>query len=363
MSKQDDGRVLRVLVVDDSAYNRRNIGDILASSSDIELVGKAGDGEEALRLATTLRPDVITLDLEMPRMDGFTFLRILMARQPTPVIVVSSYSQKENVFKALELGAVDFVAKPDRQVAPDAHELKEQILSKMNMIRNLRAPASLSRPARGTAALRATFSGEPPAAAPPAVTSVAPRNVVVIGSSTGGPTALIEIFAKMPAKSSTALLVAQHMPDKFTRTFAERLDRKGAMRVTEAQDMDLVAANTGAICPGRQCMELELTPGTSDYRLRVSLAAPGDRYVPSANRLFRSAARVLGRRAIGVILTGMGDDGVEGAREIRAAGGTIIAESQETAVVYGMPGAAVRAGVASESLPLPQIAEYLAAIR
>ena len=364
MNKPDEGRALRVLVVDDSAYNRRNIGDILASASDIELVGKAGDGEEALRLATTLRPDVITLDLEMPRMDGFTFLRILMARQPTPVIVVSSYSQKENVFKALELGAVDFVAKPDRQVSPDAHELKEQILSKMNMIRNLRTPASISRPARATAALRATFGAEAsPPASPTFAASVAPRNIVVIGSSTGGPTALIEIFAKMPAKSSTALLVAQHMPDKFTRTFAERLDRKGALRVTEAQDMDVVAANTGAICPGRQCMELEITPGTSDYRLRVSLAAPGDRYVPSANRLFRSAARVLGRRAIGVILTGMGDDGVDGAREIRAAGGTVIAESQETAVVYGMPGAAVRAGVASETLPLPQIAEYLAAMR
>src|SRR4051794_20282439 len=141
MSKADT-RPLRILVVDDSAYNRRNISDILASTGDIELVGKAGDGEEALRLATTLRPDVITLDLEMPRMDGFTFLRILMSRQPTPVIVVSSYSQKENVFKALELGAVDFVAKPDRQVSPDAVELRDQILSKMQMVRNLRPPAT-----------------------------------------------------------------------------------------------------------------------------------------------------------------------------------------------------------------------------
>ena len=151
MSKADT-RPLRVLVVDDSAYNRRNIGDILASAPDIELVGKAGDGEEALRLATTVRPDVITLDLEMPKMDGFTFLRILMSRQPTPVIVVSSYSQKENVFKALELGAVDFVAKPDRQVSPDAKELREQILSKIEMIRNLRSSAL--RPGRGAMASR-----------------------------------------------------------------------------------------------------------------------------------------------------------------------------------------------------------------
>src|SRR5499427_1520639 len=133
---------IRLLVVDDSAYNRRNIADVFANTPEVEVVGKAADGEEALRLATNLRPDVITLDLEMPRMDGFTFLRILMSRQPTPVIVVSSYSQKENVFKALELGAVDFVAKPDRQVSPDAHELKEQILSKMQMVRNLKSPSA-----------------------------------------------------------------------------------------------------------------------------------------------------------------------------------------------------------------------------
>jgi two-component system chemotaxis response regulator CheB len=355
-----DTRPLRILVVDDSAYNRRNIGDILASAPDIELVGKAGDGEEALRLATTVRPDVITLDLEMPKMDGFTFLRILMSRQPTPVIVVSSYSQKENVFKALELGAVDFVAKPDRQVSPDAKELREQILSKIQMIRNLRSSAL--RPGRAPMASRASFTNEmaPVPAPPPRQVSVTPRNIVVIGSSTGGPTALIDIFAKMPTRCPNSLLVAQHMPDKFTRTFAERLDRKGALRVTEAQDMDMISAGTGAICPGRQCMEIEAISGTTECRLRVSAAAPGDRYVPSANRLFRSAAAALGNRAIGVILTGMGDDGVEGARAIRAAGGIIIAESQETAVVYGMPGAAVRAGLVSETMPLPEIADYLA---
>jgi two-component system, chemotaxis family, protein-glutamate methylesterase/glutaminase len=351
-----DTRPLRVLVVDDSAYNRRNIGDILAQAPDVELVGKAGDGEEALRLATTLKPDVITLDLEMPRMDGFTFLRILMSRQPTPVIVVSSYSQKENVFKALELGAVDFVAKPDRQVSPDAHELKEQILSKLQMVKSLR-PAARMRP---PGASRPSITNE---VQPPAVpVAIPPRNVVVIGSSTGGPTALIDIFAKMPSRSLTALLVAQHMPDKFTRTFAERLDRKGPMRVTEAQDMDIISASTGAICPGRQCMELEGVPGTSEFRVRISAPLPGDRYVPSANRLFRSAARTLGRRAVAVILTGMGDDGVDGAKAIRDVGGLVIAESPETAVVYGMPGAAVRAGVASESMPLPQIGDYLAGL-
>src|SRR4051812_47285151 len=181
----------------------------------------------------------------MPKMDGFTFLRILMARQPTPVIVVSSYSQKENVFKALELGAVDFVAKPDRQVSPEAHELKEQILSKMQMIRNLRAPPARGRPSANT---RVSGNVETATSAPmPVQGAVSPRHIVIIGSSTGGPTALIDIFVKMPARSLTALLVAQHMPDKFTRTFAERLDRKGHLRVTEAQDMDVISACTGTI--------------------------------------------------------------------------------------------------------------------
>jgi two-component system chemotaxis response regulator CheB len=352
-----DLQPLRVLVVDDSAYNRRNIGDILAQAPDVELVGKAGDGEEALRLATTLRPDLITLDLEMPRMDGFTFLRILMSRQPTPVIVVSSYSQKENVFKALELGAVDFVAKPDRQVSPDAIELKEQILAKLQMIKSLRPAARALRP---PGASRPSINDE--LGPPPARVAIPPRNIVVIGSSTGGPTALIDIFAKMPARSLTAILVAQHMPDKFTRTFAERLDRKGHLRVTEAQDMDIISAGTGAICPGRQCMDLETVGGTSEFRVRVGVPLPGDRYIPSANRLFRSAARVLGRRAVAVILTGMGDDGLDGAKAVRDVGGLVIAESPETAVVYGMPGAAVRAGVASDSMPLPQIADYLAGL-
>jgi two-component system chemotaxis response regulator CheB len=187
---------------------------------------------------------------------------------------------------------------------------------------------------------------------------VAPRHVIAIASSTGGPSALLEIFGKMPATSAAAILVAQHMPDKFTRTFAERLDKRGPVRTSEAQDGDRVARMTGYVCPGRQCMEL--TSFGSELRLQVGAPTSADRYVPSADRLLKSAAAVAGAKCIGVILTGMGDDGVEGAKAIRDAGGTVIAESQETAVVYGMPGAAVRAGVADKVLPLPQIAEFLA---
>jgi two-component system chemotaxis response regulator CheB len=352
-------RPIRLLVVDDSAYNRRNIADVFADNPNVEIVGKAADGEEALKLVTLLKPDVITLDLEMPRMDGFTFLRILMAKAPTPVIVVSSYSQRENVFKALELGALDFVPKPDR-LGPDSTDVRDEILKKVLLVRALRpsfVPTSLAR--RQTSGAF-TSDGQPSgfdAPAPRAAVYRAPKLVVAIASSTGGPSALLQLFARFPATSPAAFVVAQHMPDKFTRTFAERLDKRGAVRTVEASDGDLLTPGTGFVCPGRKCMELEQQG--IELKLRVGPAAPNDRYVPSADRLLKSFA-ALGPRCIGIILTGMGDDGVEGARAIRAAGGIVIAESHETAIVNGMPGAAVRAGVVSEVLPLPAIADYLA---
>jgi two-component system chemotaxis response regulator CheB len=167
----------------------------------------------------------------------------------------------------------------------------------------------------------------------------------------------MHLFGRMPAATGAAFVVAQHMPDKFTRTFAERLDKRGPVRTVEASDGDLVSQATGFVCPGRKCMELLRGPG-AELRLRVEPAGTLDRYVPSADRLFKSVA-ALGARCVGIILTGMGDDGLEGARAIRAAGGSIIAESQETAVVNGMPGAVVRAGLASQVLPLPLIGDYL----
>jgi len=351
--------VVRVLVVDDSAYNRRTVADVFADAPDVEVVGKAADGEEALLLATLLKPDVITLDLEMPRMDGFTFLRILMAKQPTPVIVVSSYSQKENVFKALELGALDFVAKPDQRLAPGAGDIKDEILSKVRLVRAIR-PTLLTSPRRpGTPSVNP--DGRLEAAPPPPAILLPPRYVVAIASSTGGPSALLEVFAKIPATTPAGFLVAQHMPDKFTRTFAERIDRRGAVRVSEGQDGDVLGVRTGFVCPGRQCMEL--TVKGPELRLRVGPARATDRYVPSADRLLTSVAKtapLTGAKAVGVVLTGMGDDGLAGARAIKAAGGMVIAESAETAVVYGMPGAVVREGLADKVLPLGQVAEFLA---
>jgi two-component system chemotaxis response regulator CheB len=345
------GLPLRVLVVDDSVFNRRSIGEILAQSPEIEVVGKAADGEEALRLVANLKPDCITLDLEMPRMDGFTFLRILMTKIPTPVVVVSSYSQKENVFKALELGALDFVAKPERFSDPDLGGIREQLVSKVLLARSVRL---------GQPALRRALDPSPAPAQPPLQKQlVPPKNVIAVASSTGGPSALMDIFTRFPANYRNAIVIAQHMPDKFTRTFADRLSRRGALRVSEAQDQDVVSEGVGFVCPGRHCMELEVS-SRGTMKLKVTPPGERDRYVPSADRLLSSVAAGLGRRAVGVILTGMGDDGVEGARRIIEAGGMVIAESEESAVVYGMPGSAVRAGVASQSLPLGEIGDLLA---
>jgi len=357
----DAARPIRVLVVDDSAYNRRNIADVFADHDQVEVVGKAADGEEALKLVTLLTPDVITLDLEMPRMDGFTFLRILMSKAPTPVIVISSYSQRENVFKALELGALDFVPKPER-LGPEASEVRDEILQKVLLVRSLRPSfvptALIRRQTSGSFKADGTPAAwdEPPPATGHAVYR-APKMVVAIASSTGGPSALLHLFGRLPATTPAAYVVAQHMPDKFTRTFAERLDKRGPVKTVEASDGDVVAMATGFVCPGRKCMEL--VQGRHGLKLLVGPALAQDRYVPSADKLFKSVA-ALGSKCVGVILTGMGDDGFEGARAIRDAGGIIIAESQETAVVNGMPGAAVRAGVANQVLPLPQIGDYLA---
>ena len=342
---------LRVLVVDDSVFNRRSIGEILAQSPEIEVVGKAADGEEALRLVANLKPDCITLDLEMPRMDGFTFLRILMTKMPTPVVVVSSYSQKENVFKALELGALDFVAKPERFSDPDLGGIRDQLVSKVLLARSVRLGIPATR--------RAVDLSPAPLELRPQKQLVPPKSVIAIASSTGGPSALMEIFTRFPANYRNAIVIAQHMPDKFTRTFADRLSRRGALRVSEASDQDVVSEGVGFVCPGRHCMELEVS-SRGTMKLKVTPPGERDRYVPSADRLLTSVAAGVGRRAVGVILTGMGDDGVEGARRIIEAGGIVIAESEESAVVYGMPGAAVRAGVASQSLPLGEIGDMLA---
>jgi two-component system chemotaxis response regulator CheB len=342
-------RALRVLIVDDSAANRRTIADVLREVGDIEIVGNAGDGEEALKLASSLKPDLITLDLEMPRMDGFTFLRLLMASRPTPVVVVSGHSAKENVFRALELGAIDFIAKPEQPLSAGSESVRKQLVRMVEMVRQL-APTSLRsrRVSMAPAALEAPRPSEDRGPLSPV-----PERLIVIGASTGGPTALLELFSQLPSDGNYAVVVAQHMPERFTKTFAERLDRQSAFRVREAEHVHEVMASSAFVCPGGRSAEVDARDGK--LLVRVLFPASGERYAPSADRLFESAARAMGDRVIAVIMTGMGEDGARGAVEVKKAGGTVLVESEETAVVYGMPRAALKTGKVDAELPLPEL--------
>jgi two-component system chemotaxis response regulator CheB len=334
-----------VLVVDDSRIGRHVITDLLASSPEIQVIGHASNGEQALRMVAELHPDAITLDLEMPKMGGFTFLRLLMHRRPTPVVVLSSQSQTENVFRALELGALDFIPKPD-DVLRAGDALRTELVQKILLTRHARATLrrGISMPT-GDAVSTSPISGPP-------------RALIAVASSTGGPAALLHIFSRLPPAFPSAILVAQHMAASFTRTFAERLDRTTSISVREAVDGDLVTAGRAYVCPGGSCMAVRKENGV--FRLDVAPPTPEDRYVPSANRLLASAAAAAGAKSVGIILTGMADDGVIGAGAIRRAGGLVLAESEETAVVFGMPAAAARAGHVQALLALPDLAARIA---
>jgi len=336
---------IRVLVIDDSAFSRRTITRMLESSPLVQVVGVARDGEEALRKTFELKPDLITLDLEMPRMDGFTYLRLVMNKRPTPIMVISGRSADQDVFKALDLGAVDFIAKPAPRATPELESIQQELIRKVHAIRDLRIDKVRDR-----------------IEAPPIFVSERKRGVraprvVVIGSSTGGPAALMQIFGAFVEAPTSAFLVSQHMPPGFTLGFAERLDRLTPMRAREARDGDELEAGLVLVAPGGSHMTLE-TRG----RRVVTRIQPGereDKYVPSVDRLFLSAAKCFGDELLGVVLTGMGDDGRKGVRAVNASGGKVIAESEESAVIFGMPLQAIRTGVVDAVLPLAEISRAI----
>jgi len=341
-------RSLRVLVADDSAFNRRTIADILSQIPGVEIVGKAVDGEQALSLAFLEKPDLVTLDLEMPRMDGFTFLKILMARQPTPVIVVSSRGAKVDVFRALELGALDFVVKPSGGSPQELATIQGELTAKVAMVRQL-------RPVRAPERIASSRFIRPISEDRPAPTDSLPRKVVVIGASTGGPPALVRMFSRFAADLPIAAIVAQHMPERFTKTFSERLEKLGGLHVTEVDERASIRAGRAFVCPGGFCLEVQSRP--TGLFVQVVPVGPDDRYVPSVDRLFRTAAEVFGPRVLAVVLSGMGDDGTKGARAVRDAGGVVLCESEDSAAIHGMPGSVVRAGYASDVLPLAHLAD------
>jgi two-component system chemotaxis response regulator CheB len=334
---------LRALVIDDSAFSRRTIIGMLERSPLVEQADWAPDGQEALAKALEHPYDVITLDLEMPRMDGFTFLRMLMARRPTPVIVVSGRGDSQDVFKALELGAVDFVAKPTPRATPELATIEQELIRKVHGIRELR----LDRVVR-----------QPLAEAPPrARSALRPHRVVAIGSSTGGPAALLRLFAGFATPPPCAFVVAQHMPAGFTASFARRLDATTCLRAHEAQEGALVEEGTILVAAGGSHLEFEAEGAAVVARLASRSAH--ERYAPSVDRMFRSAAKHWGGDLLALVLTGMGDDGAAGASAVKRAGGNVIVESAETAVIYGMPQQAIRAGAVDAVVPLHEIAALI----
>ena len=354
---------IRVLVIDDSAYNRRVLTTMLSDSGEIEVVGRAADGEEGLKLALSLRPDAITLDLEMPRLDGFGFLRLLQANQPTPVIVISSHSDRDSVFTALELGALDFIAKPGAQISPQLFDIRETLIAKILAVRllnpsrprQLRLPPPPANKAEMTPARGISRVTIPPLA-PPSL-PFDPMKVVAIASSTGGPQAVRLILAQLPGDLDAAVVIAQHMPERFTAAFADRLNRFSALTITEGSDGAPLRRGVCYIAPGG--FNTLVVRGDAGLRLAVVPRLGEDKAIPSGDRLLRSLGEVSGPRALAVVLTGMGSDGSFGVVKLKQAGGRVIAESEATAVVFGMPKEAIATGCVDVIAPLENIAEEI----
>jgi two-component system chemotaxis response regulator CheB len=347
---------LKVLVVDSSAYHRRTLSRIIAAAPGFEVVGTAADGEEAVRKVVTLRPDLLTLDLEMPRMDGYTFLRWLMRASPRPTLVVSSRQSDKSVFRALELGAADFVLKPVSYASERLGRIEGELVAKLREIAAAR-PERLAVHAERLAASRP----EPAATAPGRKAAVAAGcfRCVAIGASTGGPPALQQVLGALDPGFPAAVVVAQHMPGGFTRMFAERLDRVVGLRVKEAEGGEELVPGLALLAPGGS--NLVVHRGVGGRVLAwLEQPPPTDRRVPSVDRLLVSAAAAYGSGLLAVVLTGMGDDGSRGIRAARAAGGLTIAEAEESCVVFGMPREAIRTGAVQRVVPLPGIGPTIA---
>lgn len=343
-------RPIRVLVVDDSAFMRTVITQMLAGASDIQVVGQAADGKTGLQMARDLKPDVITLDVEMPVLSGLEMLRVLMRSHPTPVIMLSTltHAGAQTTVQALELGAVDYLPKNMEGGPLGMRKIAPLLIDKVRAVgsgatREALRHALRSAPARPL---------RPRAAAP----APGPFKVVGIGSSTGGPTALCELIPALPADLNAAILLVQHMPPGFTRALAERLDRLAALSVVEAREGTLLRPGTVHVAPGSH----HLTVACGAEGLTVHLAdTPVLPMMPSVDVLFRSLATVCPASTLGVVLTGMGTDGCEGARALIRAGAPVVAQAERGCLVFGMPRNVAEAGLATRVVELGHMAEEI----
>jgi two-component system chemotaxis response regulator CheB len=345
----------RVLVVDDSAFMRRMTSQIIEASGEFSVIGTARNGYDALKQIHTLDPDIVTLDVDMPELDGLNALGYIMSEMPRPVVMLSAGTTANGqaaTLRALELGAVDFVCKPSGSISLDLRLISDQLLGALRaaMLTNVAAQRMMPRVPVDRVAPPASRDGA--------------NNAVVIASSTGGPRALTAVLPRLPRTLAAAVLVVQHMPAGFTRSLAQRLDAMSPLAIAEAEDGDLVVHGRVYIAPGGQHMSVRQTAGGPRIVLDTSPPMWGVR--PAADVLFRSAAEVFGASTLAVVLTGMGRDGAEGTRLVRGAGGRGIAQDRDTSTIFSMPQAAIDIGGADQVLPLtavgPRIVDHFEAL-
>jgi two-component system chemotaxis response regulator CheB len=330
--------IVRVLVVDDSAYVRKMMTQMLTRSPFVEVVGTARDGAEALELAAELEPDVITCDLNMPEMDGVAFVRAQMARRPVAIVIISvANPSAAQVLAALEAGAVDFVQKPTALATDRLLDVADELVAKV-------------KAAAGAQLWRVTAASSAPVPPAAAAARAARTDIVVLGISTGGPQALQALIPRFPADFPVPIAIVLHMPVGYTQLFAEKLDERSPLRVKQAEEDDTIAAGTVYVAPAGRHLTFRRSRGDVTAHLDVR---PLDRpHRPAVDVMFQSAADVYGARTLGVVMTGMGVDGREGAAWIKARGGQVITESEQSCVVYGMPRSVVEAGLSDTSAAL-----------
>jgi two-component system chemotaxis response regulator CheB len=347
---------IRVLIVDDSAFMRKVLETILITDENVQVVGHAKDGREAVRLSESLKPDVITMDINMPVMDGLQATAEIMTTNPRPIVVVSSESRQgaASTLRALELGAIEFVAKPSSGIDLDMHSVREDLLRKVRLAAKVRVVRSASRIASAIANANGKAIAPPPApASRPAATATNDQRfpVVVLAASTGGPATVMRLAPGFTRDFPAAVILVQHMPAAFTTQYATQLAEFTGLRVKEAENNETLIPGTFYICPGGQHLRV-----TSSGRIQLDGSSGRvNGYLPNIDITMESVAAFAGPLSIGVILTGMGNDGAVGASAIKSAGGMVLAQDEATSVIFGMPAEAIKAGAVSQVLGIDDI--------
>ncbi len=343
--------MVKVLIVDDSAFMRNALANMLSSDPEIKIVGTARDGLEAIEKVDVLKPDIVTMDVEMPRMDGITALKHIMERNPVPVIMVSSIATEgaKVTLEALDLGAVDFIPKNLSELSVNIIKIKEILIDKIKQIAKKGIVKRYIRPSAAPKTIEILK------AMPVRTTGERRIGVISIGTSTGGPKALQEIIPRLPKDFPAPIVIAQHMPPNFTGPFAERLNQLSQITVKEAEEGESLRPGVALVAPGGGHMRVTRKRGI-DTVISISESREDFIYRPSVDALMLSIAESFPGRALGVILTGMGHDGLNGMIALKKTGGRIFAQNEETCVVYGMPKAVVDAGIADKVLPLEEMA-------